>query len=133
MSARLSAALFIASALAGPAAAQDASEFVVRLNRLENQVRQMSGHIEQLQYENGQLKAQLRKFQEDVEFRFQERPGAPRSAGPAAAHPQAAPPVAQPGATPSIRPPRPMRRARRRRSARRSPRYRSRTRVPSPA
>ncbi|MDF3061407.1 MAG: Tol-pal system protein [Microvirga sp.] len=105
MSARLSAALFIASALAGPAAAQDASEFVVRLNRLENQVRQMSGHIEQLQYENGQLKAQLRKFQEDVEFRFQERPGAPRSAGPAAAHPQAAPPVAQPGAAPG-RPPR---------------------------
>jgi tol-pal system protein YbgF len=77
-----------------PAAAQDPGDFVVRLNRLENQVRQMSGHIEQLQFENGQLKAQLRKFQEDVEFRFQER-SAPRTAAPAppnaAGQPQAKP------------------------------------------
>ena len=69
----LALALLIAGLpLAIPAAAQDAAEFVVRLNRLENQVRQMSGHIEQLQFENRQLKDQLRKFEEDIEFRFQE-------------------------------------------------------------
>ena len=59
----------------GPAAAQDASEFVVRLNRIENQSRQMAGQIETLQYENRQLKEQLRKFQEDVEYRLQEGKG----------------------------------------------------------
>ena len=55
-----------------PATAQDAADIVVRLNRVENVTRQLSGQIEQLQYENRQLKEQLRKFQEDVEFRFQE-------------------------------------------------------------
>jgi TolA-binding protein len=92
----LALALLIAGLpLAGPAAAQDAADFVVRLNRLENQVRQMSGHIEQLQFENRQLKDQLRKFEEDIEFRFQEsaggRGGAPRLASPPAAAP---PPLA---------------------------------------
>ena len=63
--------------------AQDAADFVVRLNRIEGQMRQLSGQVEQLQFENRQLKDQLRKFQEDVEFRFQERGG--RSASPPAA------------------------------------------------
>ncbi len=53
---------------------------MVRLNRLENQSRQMAGQIESLQYENRQLKEQLRKFQEDVEFRFQEQKGGQRPA-----------------------------------------------------
>ncbi|WP_238192215.1 tol-pal system protein YbgF [Methylobacterium frigidaeris] len=78
----------LALAAACPAAAQDAAEFVVRLNRLENQSRQMAGQIESLQYENRQLKEQLRKFQEDVEFRFQEMKGGQR---PAASTPQAKP------------------------------------------
>ena len=102
----LALALLIAGLpLAGPAAAQDAADFVVRLNRLENQVRQMSGHIEQLQFENRQLKDQLRKFEEDIEFRFQEsaggRGGAPRLASPPAAAP---PPLAS--QTPAMPPPR---------------------------
>ncbi|WP_048448111.1 YbgF trimerization domain-containing protein, partial [Methylobacterium variabile] len=70
----------LALAAALPAAAQDAAEFVVRLNRLENQSRQMAGQIESLQYENRQLKEQLRKFQEDVEYRFQESKGGQRPA-----------------------------------------------------
>ena len=78
----------LALAAACPAAAQDAAEFVVRLNRLENQSRQMAGQIESLQYENRQLKEQLRKFQEDVEFRFQESKGGQK---PAASTPQAKP------------------------------------------
>src|ERR1700712_844929 len=69
----------------GPALAQedDTSELVVRLNRLEGQVRTLSGQVEQQQFENRQLKETLRKFQEDVEFRFQERGGS-RSPAPAA-------------------------------------------------
>lgn len=80
----LAAALALGAVL--PARAQDASEFVVRLNRVEGQMRQLSGQVEQLQFENKQLKDQLRKFQEDVEFRFQERSGA-RPASPGAAKP----------------------------------------------
>lgn len=71
----LLAALLMLPALLGPAAAQDASELVVRLGRLENQSRTMAGQIETLQYENRQLKEQLRKFQEDVDFRFNEGKG----------------------------------------------------------
>ncbi|MEH3146393.1 MAG: tol-pal system protein YbgF [Methylobacterium frigidaeris] len=63
-----------------PGRAQDAADLVVRMNRIENQTRQMSGQIETLQYENRQLKEQLRKFQEDVEYRFQESKGGARPA-----------------------------------------------------
>ncbi|MGY2048762.1 tol-pal system protein YbgF [Methylobacterium sp. JK268] len=96
----LATGLLLAATL--PGRAQDAADLVVRLNRLENQSRQMAGQIETLQYENRQLKEQLRKFQEDVEFRFQEKGG--RSAAPASppARPQkrgdAFDPSAAPGA-----------------------------------
>jgi tol-pal system protein YbgF len=44
-----------------PAAAQvSASDLVMRLEALENQVRQLTGQIEQLQYRNQQLEQQLR-------------------------------------------------------------------------
>ena len=78
----LSTCLILTACL--PAGAQDAAEFVVRLGRLENQSRMMAGQIETLQYENRQLKEQLRKFQEDVEYRLQEGKGgkpAPASPG----------------------------------------------------
>ena len=84
----LSAALFTTFSV--PASAQDAAELLVRLNRLEGQVRQMSGQIEQLQFETRQQKDQLRKFQEDVEYRFQERSGG-RSAAPATTPSSSAP------------------------------------------
>lgn len=73
-----------------PAQAQDAADLVVRTSRMENQIRQLSGQIEQLQFENRRLSDQLRKFQEDVDFRLNERGGgrsgaaAPGNAPPAA-------------------------------------------------
>jgi tol-pal system protein YbgF len=73
-------ALALAASSVPPAAAQDAADAIVRLNRLESQFRQISGQMEQLQYENRQLKEQLRKFQEDVEFRFQEGRGGSKPA-----------------------------------------------------
>ncbi len=99
---RLLAAAAMLPVLFGPAMAQDASELVVRLGRLENQSRTMAGQIETLQYENRQLKEQLRKFQEDVDFRFNEGKGggaAPAPAKPArGASPSAAPaPAPAPG------------------------------------
>ncbi|WP_082365078.1 tol-pal system protein YbgF [Bosea vaviloviae] len=74
-----------------PAQAQDAADLVVRTSRMENQIRQLSGQIEQLQFENKRLSEQLRKFQEDVDFRLNERAGA-RPNG-AAAPGNAAPPA----------------------------------------
>jgi tol-pal system protein YbgF len=101
---RLAFATVSILAFALPALAQDASELVVRLNRLENQSRQMAGQIEQLQFENRQLKEQTRKFQEDVEFRFQDaRGGARPSAAPSPGSSQT------PSSLPSA-PPRPQRR-----------------------
>ena len=77
---RLALTTILGALLLGhPAAAQDASELVVRLGRIENQSRIMSGQIETLQYENRQLKEQLRKFQEDVEFRLNDGKGGGRS------------------------------------------------------
>jgi tol-pal system protein YbgF len=92
----------LAIVVIAPAAAQDAADIVVRMNRLENQVRQMSGQIEQLQFENRQLKDQVKKFQEDVEFRFQDQRGG--GARPAAQAPSS------PSSTPSASQPRPQRR-----------------------
>jgi tol-pal system protein YbgF len=98
---RLVLAAVSIAALSGAAVAQDAAELVVRLNRLENQARQMAGQIEQLQYENRQLKEQTRKFQEDVEFRFQDSRAGSGSAG---SRPAAAP-APSPSQTPSSLPP----------------------------
>jgi tol-pal system protein YbgF len=67
-----------------PARAQDESDVIVRLSQLEAQMRQMSGKIEELQFQNQQLRDQLKRFQEDTEFRFQDNG---KGAGPAAAHP----------------------------------------------
>ncbi|MET0745015.1 MAG: tol-pal system protein YbgF [Microvirga sp.] len=77
------AAFLALSAGTAPALAQDAADAIVRLSRMESQVRQLSGQMEQLQFENRQLKDQLRKFQEDVEFRFQESRGGARPPAPA--------------------------------------------------
>ncbi len=63
----------------------------MRVNRLENQIRQLSGQIEQLQFENRRLADQLRRFQEDVEFRLGQGQGGQR---PAAAPGQPAQPQA---------------------------------------
>jgi tol-pal system protein YbgF len=48
------------------------SELVARLGRLENQIRQMTGMIEELQHRNSQLEQQLKRVQQDTDFRFQE-------------------------------------------------------------
>ncbi len=60
----------------------DEAGLVVRIDRLENQIRQLTGQIEQMQFNTRKLQEQLKKFQEDVEFRFQENAG--HGAAPAA-------------------------------------------------
>jgi len=72
----LAAALLFSLVSTLPGYAQvTASDLLVRLDQLENQVRQLTGAVEQLQFRNQQLEANLRKMQEDNEFRFKEMGG----------------------------------------------------------
>ena len=54
-----------------------ASALLVRVDRLENKLRSMTGQIEQLQFQNKRLEDALRKMQQDVDFRFQDLNRAP--------------------------------------------------------
>ena len=84
---RLILAGLVAGLLTCGAQAQDASELLLRLNRMENQLRQLSGELEQVHFENKRLQDQLQKFQQDVEFRFQDS-AAKNTAGSKSAGPQ---------------------------------------------
>ncbi|WP_316860633.1 tol-pal system protein YbgF [uncultured Cohaesibacter sp.] len=52
--------------------AQSAASLAVRVDRLEEQMRQYNGQIEELNFRVRQLQEQLQRFQEDSEFRFQD-------------------------------------------------------------
>ena len=87
-------ALSLLPVFASPALAQgaDAAGLTLRVDRLENQIRNLNGQIEQMQFQIRKLEEQLRKQQQDVDFRFDElkqKPGA--KPAPAAAPPPAAP------------------------------------------
>ena len=76
---------------AAPAAEDEAAALVVRLNRLEDELRQANGRIEELENANRRLEDQFEKFRRDVEYRFGERSGeAPPSVPPATASAPAA-------------------------------------------
>src|SRR5262245_54204718 len=83
----------------GPATgrvAQSGGDLGMRLDRLEAQIRQLTGAIEQLQYRNQQLEGQLRRMQPDADYRVQDggSRAAPSARPPGPAQPQA--PYAQP-------------------------------------
>jgi tol-pal system protein YbgF len=52
--------------------AVDNSQLLLRLDRLENQVRNLNGQLEQMQFQLRRSEDQLKKFQGDVDFRLQE-------------------------------------------------------------
>jgi len=58
--------------VAAPVQMAQASDAAFRINQLEEQVRQMTGNIEDLTFQLLQTQEQIRKMQEDNEFRFQE-------------------------------------------------------------
>ena len=70
------------------------ADVMLRVDRLENQIRQLTGQVEQLQYRNQQLESALKRLQDDTEFRFQElgARGGPRVTAP------------RPGTAPMIQP-----------------------------
>src|SRR5215470_166473 len=92
------------AASAPPAAGPDragtippsASDLIVRVDRLEAQIRQLTGVIEQLQYRNQQLEGVIRRMQEGgVTAAAPPRPLSPPS--PSAAAPAPVPPAARRG------------------------------------
>ena len=83
---RLSGERGAPSASADRTAQVSGPDVVVRLERLEAQIRQLTGAIEQLQFRNQQLEAQVRRMQED---------GAPRPT--VQSRPQNPPPATAPG------------------------------------
>src|ERR1035441_6361832 len=87
----------------GQAAQADPGDLTVRLDRMENALRQLTGTIEQLQFRNQQIEMQLKRMQDDTEYRFQQlgsKGGPPAGAQPRAMSPQ----------TPGNAPPAPTRR-----------------------
>ncbi len=69
--------------------ADEAATQVLRINRLEEQLRQANGRIEELENAQHRLEEQLQKFRQDVEFRFGERSGGAAPRPLAAANPSA--------------------------------------------
>ena len=111
----LAPALLTGLVIASPASAQlSESELVMRLNRLENQVRQLTGTVEQLQHRNNQLELQLRGSQggppapqrqaapppqySPPPQAYPQQQSYPREAYPQQAYPQQAYPQSQPPA-----------------------------------
>jgi len=72
-----------------------APELIVRIDHLEEQIRQLTGTVEQLQYRNQQLEQQLRRYQEGAENRPPDSPGTHPARGQLA--PPAAPVMADQG------------------------------------
>ena len=52
--------------------AGDTAELTLRIDRLENQVRNLNGQLEQMQFQLRRSEEMLKKFQGDVDFRLQE-------------------------------------------------------------
>jgi tol-pal system protein YbgF len=64
----------------GDAAPNNDTSSLLRVDRLESQVRTLNGQVEQLQFQVKRLEDQLRKFQMDVDARFQDSAARPAPA-----------------------------------------------------
>src|SRR5271155_747334 len=79
-------------------ASGDPGALVVRIDRLENELRRANGQIEELQNQNLRLEEQFKRFREDVEFRLSggAKPAAGSAASPAPVAALTEPPPAKP-------------------------------------
>lgn len=93
-------AMMLASTAFAPAAlAQDAAEFILRLDRLEAENRRLTGQVDELRFQQKRLEDQLKRFQTDADTRFRDLEGNRGGARPA---PNTGAPV-QPPTTPQKR------------------------------
>ena len=72
----LAVALFMgAMPLVSTATAQDAAEFMLRLDRLEAENRRLTGQVDELRFQQKRLEDQLKRFQTDADTRFRDLEG----------------------------------------------------------
>lgn len=69
-----------------PQGGGETAELLLRVDRLENQIRNLNGQLEQMQFQVRRTEEAMKKFQQDVDFRFQELSGG-KGARPAPAAP----------------------------------------------
>jgi tol-pal system protein YbgF len=74
-----------------PGDPEDAAGLVLRINRLEEALREANGRIEELENAQRRLEAEMQKFRQDVEFRFGDRSGGGAFGGPDIAETPTAP------------------------------------------
>ncbi|HZY13551.1 MAG TPA: hypothetical protein VFE89_12495, partial [Beijerinckiaceae bacterium] len=87
----------------GPGGREDEAGLSVRVDHLESQLRSLTGQLEQAQFQVRKLQEQLTKFQQDIEFRFQEAPHGGRTAPPRRTELEPPPVIAPPAhATASV-------------------------------
>ena len=88
-------------AIPGDGETDEATAMVLRLNRLEEELRQANGRIEELENHERRLEEQLERFRQDVEYRFgdHERGTPPPSPAPPGEPPVATTPLAPPVAS----------------------------------
>jgi len=104
---RVAAFAGVMLALSQVATAQmSAPDLAVRLDRLENEIRQLTGLVEQLQFRNQQLEQQVRRLSDEADGA---RPG-PRASTAAAIPPAPPPPSPAVAPSPAPAPPAPSRR-----------------------
>ncbi|MDX6806735.1 YbgF trimerization domain-containing protein, partial [Terrihabitans rhizophilus] len=92
------AVFFMTLPLAPLAHAQSPAEMALRLNRLEEQVRQLTGRNEELQFQVRQMQTEMQKQMGDVDFRLKDMEGGKGGGSRPAAQPpqrrsEAAPPL----------------------------------------
>lgn len=85
----LIAGLVFTTGTLAPARAQDAADILLRLDRLENENRQLNGQIEELRFQLRRTEDQLKRFQTDADSRFRDLEGGRGSARPATPQPPA--------------------------------------------
>lgn len=110
---RLFAVVAAALAVSSPAMAQmSESDAYLRVERLENQLRQLTGTIEALEHRNRQLEQQIKRLRDEIDYRLQQQAGAPTPPPPPAksATPPM-PPVAAASPAEPVAPPSPGRRS----------------------
>lgn len=87
------AALLLGATMLMPMArAQDAAEFLLRLDRLESENRRLTGQVDEMRFQVKRLEDQLKRFQTDADTRFRDLEGNRGGARPA---PNAGPPSPQ--------------------------------------
>ena len=84
----------------GGAGGSGGNDIGMRLDRIENTMRQLTGNIEQLQFQNQQLQSQVRDLQQRAGIAGPSPQGGPGSLMPPSGMPRNAPPIGAPNAMP---------------------------------